>query len=1521
MNNNEGTSWWAMGLDNSKFQSDVQKANAMFHSIGDTADAEGKRIDAIFSRVTTAAVGFFTLQQAQSFAMQVANVRGEFQKLEVAFNTMLGSKEKADALMSQLIRTAAITPFDLQGVASGAKQLLAYGEAADKVNDTLVRLGNIAAGLSIPLNDIVYLYGTTMVQGRLYAQDVRQFTGRGIPLVRELAAMYGVTADQINDMVSAGKIGFPEVEKVLKKLTDQGGQFYNLMEEQSKTITGQISNIEDAISTMFNEIGKQNEGIINDALATTSFLVENWKQVAVAIESAVIAYGTYKAATMTVAAYQGAAETLRVQTEIDGLKQLIVLKQEEKNQDLASAVASGRLSQAKATELAQLREELASRLAVLNEKKAEAIQNEAMALSALKEAQAEWVATGSIKSNTAETRLNTAQKAYNEAVTQRKAAAEAADTLAMNINTVSTQANAAATNVLKGAVVQLTGILKSLYATLMANPLAIVTAAVLGVGYAIYKLATMESDADRIARKHSEAIEEQEKKLADLQKKNDDLKAAVEDETKGEYDRLKAFEALKAEYPTILDHMLTEAEYLKDIAKYKKLIAQEDEKRSKEADIELLEQARAELRRLTGLRMQHYHVSNEAIQAQEKVVNDQRIRVAEHDVKTFVEGINEMKSEDIASVIADIESEINSLGESADDTIVRIASIGGEFSKSQIKLIQSKLQAENDARNVERKTAQDWLAELKANYEKAEKALKDYESKKDEITKEEYDKEYKRLSDELDAAKKAYQEKGGSVTKKTVNDASITNQIREQQERISLLEKEQAEERKRITEDLELEIAQQRIDLLADGAEKAQRQRELDNKKELINIQRQKDAYIKQYIQAQKEIFDAKEDLKAKQDKNYRKKTFSSEGVTVNTSQYDTLMDNTSKLQLDNRIKEQEEAWNNYLIQFGNYQQKRKAIIEKYDKEIASALTAGDEAVALKNKEKELESLDEQYGQSTRAMADLFESASEKTVSEIQKIIDKYELLVQYLSGSESGISVDDLKALGFREKDLESIVNGTYNLKDLTDALKNLKGELKGKSPWQTFFNDIGKGIDKLKNANGDINAFGTGLRLIGNAVGDFAEPVKQFSSDIATIFGFDDSDINSAIDALGGLGNAVAGVGQIFEGDIVGGIMNAASGLASVFSSIGGWLGLTSDFSHYNAMKEQYETLNEVWDELIAKKQEYISISYGEEARKAGEEAEKITKKSIESWRLLAKERLNAGAALFSHSIGYKTVDDMSKEGWAELRKAASNIGFSFDTQANKRMMWLFDLTNDQLEKLKDEAPTFWAKLDEDVRGYLDNIIEGEERIESIQESVREQLTQVSFDSVYESFTDLIANLDSKAEDFGENFEGYLQKAILSTMVGEKYKAKLRAWYEAFAQANDDAAGITKDELDRSQAEWNAIVQDALTERDRLKSIFGWKGSEDEERKGASKGINAVNQETASEISGRATAIQGHTYEIKESVKSIVEDMRRAIDLLTAIRDNTEYCSHLDTINSNIKHLREGIESINNKGVKIKA
>lgn len=278
-----------------------------------TANKELENTERISDRLTRSVgklAGAFAIKELVANATQV---RGHFQQLEVDFTTMLQSGEKADALLQQLTKTAATTPFGLEDVAQGAKQLLAYGLGAEKVNETLIRLGDIAAGLSVPLNDLVYLYGTTMAQGRLYTQDLNQFTGRGIPMISELAKQFGVAESKVKELVESGKVGFPEVQKVIESLTNEGGKFGGLMEEQSKNITGQISNIEDSISVMFNELGQQSEGIINSTLSGISYVTEHYERFGRILLGLVSTYGTYRTAIMLVTAAKGwatAAEAL-----------------------------------------------------------------------------------------------------------------------------------------------------------------------------------------------------------------------------------------------------------------------------------------------------------------------------------------------------------------------------------------------------------------------------------------------------------------------------------------------------------------------------------------------------------------------------------------------------------------------------------------------------------------------------------------------------------------------------------------------------------------------------------------------------------------------------------------------------------------------------------------------------------------------------------------------------------------------------------------------------------------------------------------------------------------------------------------------------------------------------------------------------------------------------------------------------------------------------------------------------------
>ena len=294
-------------LDINEMERNAERYRKELARMGTVTDQSGQVISTAWSRMKQAATAYFSID----IIKRIAQTRGEFQQLEVAFKTLLGAEEPAMKLMNQLVETAAKTPFDLKGVSDGARQLLAYGFAAENVNDTLIRLGNVAAGLGLPLERLTYLYGTTAVQGRLYARDMLQFQSSGIPVLQELSKMYGKTTSEINDMVTAGKIGFEDVKKVFEGMTNEGGKFYNLMEEQSKTITGQISNLGDAIDTMFNNIGKANQGTISNVISGATYLVENYEKVLSILKVLVATYGTYKASLIAVAAAQRLSVTIQ----------------------------------------------------------------------------------------------------------------------------------------------------------------------------------------------------------------------------------------------------------------------------------------------------------------------------------------------------------------------------------------------------------------------------------------------------------------------------------------------------------------------------------------------------------------------------------------------------------------------------------------------------------------------------------------------------------------------------------------------------------------------------------------------------------------------------------------------------------------------------------------------------------------------------------------------------------------------------------------------------------------------------------------------------------------------------------------------------------------------------------------------------------------------------------------------------------------------------------------------------------
>lgn len=310
MNGVQGAIHFVVTGDETDLLRALSSSRSAIIASGDTAEKEGAKIEQMFKRATSSVFAFFSAAQATSFVKSMATVHGEFQQIEIALETILGNEREAATLMNQLRETAAKTPFDMKGIANGAKQLLAYGEDAATVNETLIKLGNIAAGLSQPLGDLVYLYGTTMTQGRLYTQDFNQFVGRGIPMIKELAEYFGVAESEVRGLVEAGKVGFPEVQAVISSLTEEGGMFFNLMEKQSTSVIGKISNLGDAWDAALDKMGESSEGFIYTGIEGLTYLVEHYDTVLKILGTLVTAYGSYKAALIAINAIQKVSATV-----------------------------------------------------------------------------------------------------------------------------------------------------------------------------------------------------------------------------------------------------------------------------------------------------------------------------------------------------------------------------------------------------------------------------------------------------------------------------------------------------------------------------------------------------------------------------------------------------------------------------------------------------------------------------------------------------------------------------------------------------------------------------------------------------------------------------------------------------------------------------------------------------------------------------------------------------------------------------------------------------------------------------------------------------------------------------------------------------------------------------------------------------------------------------------------------------------------------------------------------------------
>lgn len=731
----------------------------------------------------------------------------------------------------------------------------------------------------------------------------------------------------------------------------------------------------------------------------------------------------------------------------------------------------------------------------------------------------------------------------------------------------------------------------------------------------------------------------------------------------------------------------------------------------------------------------------------------------------------------------------------------------------------------------------------------------------------------------------------------------------------------------RIKAQQKLEAA--RTSVMKDGIEKRQKLAKQELEETLAGINKQERDTLKKMEEAEKKrgVKSTPEEKKAVKDNAQQQRL-------VAYQQYAKDL-----YAIDKEFQEKDlKSWIEYNKEYGTYQQKRAAIMKEYTlKSSQEGLNEYDKKLLAKQRDEALSALDFTELKNVINWDVVFGNLDRVTKQELQKVKKQ---IVAFRNSPEfkKNATPEQIKvieeAIG---KIDEEVINKGGLFGNLTESIRDYSEAVGELTEAQKAYDEAVKkyGIDsaetetarknknnaeaKVRNTEGNLETSKNKAVKNLTAVADAMNQLGDADMSLAS-FG---SAVGSLVDVLSESGSKIGGLiasilaifDQIgekglvnFVGDIVKSIGHVAEktwgGFANVLTlgkfNIGG-----ADYSDYDEMVDKYNRLNEIWDELIDKKSEYIEMSYGSEAAKAGQEALDIAQKSIESYRLLGRERLNSGASTGSHSIGVRIRKSLSQSEWDQWDAFARSIGMN-PNDIGGRMTGLFDLTAEQLEKLKEEAPAFWLKLDADVQDYLNKIIEGGERIEEINQQIQEQLTQVSFDSMRDAFYDTLLDMESDSQDFADDFSAYLQKAILMTNMTDAYDKRLQAWYEKFANYNKEG-GINTDEYKDLQEEWNKIVEDALAERDALKDIFGWTSSSSSTQEGRAGTITSITEETAGRLEGIGNAMLDHVINIDNLISSALEMMATAI---SRIAENSEYLKHLETIDEGITDLRRGVK-----------
>lgn len=1414
---------------------------------------------------------------------EVANVRGQFQKLEVAFNTMLGSADKADALMAQLVRTAAITPFDLEGVAQGAKQLLAYGMEAEKVNETLIRLGDIAAGLSMPLNDLVYLYGTTMAQGRLYTQDLNQFTGRGIPMIEELAKVFGVAESKVKDLVEAGRVGFPEVQKVIENLTGEGSKFGGLMEEQSKTITGQISNIEDAIASMFNDMGKQSEGVINTTLSGVTYMVEHYEQMGRVLMGLVATYGAYRTACMTVAAVQSLMTTgIGAMTAAEAIHYGWIVMV-EKAQKLLNATMLSNPYVLVATAIA-------------------------------------GVVAMMISMKTETELIRAADEAY-EAQKQKVIEAEEEHKRKMEELCSIAGDEALSTDTRREALNRLEQKYPSIFAKYDTE---------------YEKLRNIKKIKQEIAELEAgQSIAKPKNELGNVNKRIKELEAKQKTERwKMSYGSYRRVGGLSRE---------EEAE-LKSLQQRQQNLNKQVRKDAVNAYFE----------NLTG-------VSNNDLRKQIKERENLMARM-KMSGKKYGYTTNDGKNIRGTYTMDELQYQLNKL-RSEKNRRNEPRRSSSEWGAADKKAYQAALKEYNDfVRNGSNNlTKEEYDKKAKELKEKVDLAKKEYDSRKAGT-----DKDSDRA--EKDAAKAEAAEERRKQVKEKVGQELVALQRKNDKEEIDSMQEGLEKKLRQIENDYQaqrVEIDKQtmawkrdnkkagiateangltkeqtdaikeanalneksRSKAIEDANKEALKDELLamtDYLKEYGTIQEQKYAIAKEYAEKIKE---ANEEAGTAEEKKWKVKALEKQrdaamgqadakslamnidwGATfdgvgnvlkdvaretlgkveeyMDTAEFKALSAENKKTYTDLQAKLKQETggestsafnfkiWDTIAENVRTYQESVRTLREKTD--------AHTQAV----------------GDLERAQQELAEATDDASKEMAQKAVDIAQGKVETTAASQTEAEEASDKARKTLTDNTNAAAQGIKNFTNYLSEMSN--GSLYGFANGMTkLITSLSKGSDGIGKSLGELGG------KVGGIVGAILQILDALGDDPR---GFIDNLMGRVSDAIN---NVVADLPLIVV-DVVKDVGNILAGLVS---GIGSWFGAGNIFGlngNQKEVKKTIETLTmrtELLQNAIEDLTDVMEKSYGQKATDAYEQARRNQNQINANYLEMAHAQARYWNKHKSWGHYWKGFTGDQTE-WIKQNVKGDFNGsiWSLSPEEMKKLLGNVGIA----EYIKNTGKGgYGAKVLDKLQDYAAQA----GKLEELTDSWRETVTQISFDSMKDSFMSNLMDMKKGSKDFAEGFATDMQKALLSYSMEDLVNGKLKKLYDDWAKTISEKNGeLTDKDIEDFNRRYDEIVAEGLKRRDEWAKVTGYEDASGTSQSAKAGGFSAMTQEQGTKLDGMFVSGLQHWSSMDERLETVAERMSVAESHLARISENT------GTSAEHLGEIKEEIRKIVRDGLKVK-